>query len=297
MTGFYAAEVWQRREGIAAPINQDRIQRLKDHGLTEYQARVYLALLDLGSATASEIPEFSRVPRTRIYSTVQELHGKGLVKILPEKPLRYQAEPFSRYLKSLAEDYRGRAQRIDSAMGKLAQEFQIVGTQSADPRGRFEALYGRRSVRKRIGEMYASAKEEIISVGTIFSPGRINRSLGSDLAERIREGVRVKMAFQITPANLEDVRALQRFAEIRSIDFYTPVSRHGVDGRQFLMNHAIPDDDSTSRGEDIAIWTNDPAIAEAMIQMTDLIWEMGTPSVLARPEREERRRALTTAGP
>src|SRR5437879_6992338 len=60
---------------------------MADHGLTEYQARVYLTLLDLGSATASQISPLSKVPRTRIYAAMQQLHEKGLVQILPETPL------------------------------------------------------------------------------------------------------------------------------------------------------------------------------------------------------------------
>src|SRR5439155_9519031 len=76
------------------PINQERVRKLMEHGLTEYQARVYLTLLDLGAATASQISPLSKVPRTRIYTTMQQLHQKGLVQILPETPLRYEPVAF-----------------------------------------------------------------------------------------------------------------------------------------------------------------------------------------------------------
>ena len=36
------------------------------------------------------------------------------------------------------------------------------------------------------------------------------------------------------------------------------------------------DDDSSYRGEDIAIWTNDEAIAGAMHAMAEKIWSTGT---------------------
>src|SRR5439155_863904 len=82
------------------------------HGRTACQARVYLTLLDLGSATASQISPISKVPRTRIYATMQQLHEKGLVQILPETPLRYKAVPFATYLQALADDLRSRAKQI-----------------------------------------------------------------------------------------------------------------------------------------------------------------------------------------
>lgn len=276
------------------PINQERVQRLKEFGLTEYQARVYLTLLDLGTATASQIPALSRVPRTRIYATVQQLHAKGLVHILPEKPLRYRPIPFASFLRSVAEDHRTRADRIDTNLDRLAQEFAVATSGAADTRGRFEALYGRRNVRKRIADMYAGAQREIIVVGSTQSPGRIYRSFAAELADRVRSGVKVKLTFHLTPENAEEIRALQRYAEVRTIDFFTPVCRHGVDNEQFLMSHPIPDDVSTSRGEDIAIWTDDAAIAQAMIQMADLLWKMGTPVSAAALAKSERRAALTT---
>lgn len=263
--------------GIDAPVNQDRVQKLKDFGLTDYQARVYLALLDLGTATASQIPASSRVPRTRIYATMQQLHAKGLVQILPEKPLRYKAVPFARYLKTLAEDYRARALQLSENADVLAREFAVSPLETPEQRGRFEALYGRRNVRDKILEMYKHAENEIIGIGSTHSPGRIARGLGPDLEEKAASGVSVKFAFFIGPGNEADVRTLSRYAEVRHIDFFTPVTRHGVDGREFLMSHPIPDDDSPLRGDDIAIWTDDPAIASAMAQMAERIWAMGKP--------------------
>ncbi|TLZ58681.1 MAG: hypothetical protein E6K16_08280 [Methanobacteriota archaeon] len=64
-----------------------------------------------------------------------------------------------------------------------------------------------------------------------------------------------------------------------------PVYMHVVDRREFLMSHPIPDDDSSFRGEDIAIWTNDEAIAGAMHAMAEKIWSTGTPPGL--PEAKE----------
>ena len=282
------------------PITQDRIQRLESFGLTEYQARVYLALLSLGTAAAAEIPPVSRVPRTRIYATMRQLHEKGLVQILPEKPLRYKAVPFSSFIKLLAEDYRRKALQLTSDAATLAREFAASPSAAPETRGRFEAIYGRRNVRDRLVDMYQHAEVEIIAIGSVHSPARILHGLGVELEEKAALGVRAKLAFFTTRGNEAEVHSLSRFSEIRHIDFFTPVCRHGVDGRQFLMSHPIPDDDSPFRGEDIAIWTDDPAIASAMEQMAERIWEMGTrvrPRGRMVAEAEKPRRLTPLAGP
>ncbi len=257
-------------------VTQERIQKLKSFGLTEYQARAYLALLDLGAAAGSQIPAQSRVPRTRVYETMQQLHEKGLVQILPEKPVRYRAVPFANYLRGLAEDHRRRAQQLSLNAAALAREFSPSPVRGPEERGRFEAIYGRRNIRDKLADMYTHAETHLTAIGSVHSPARILHGLGPDLEERTALGVEVKFAFFTDRNNEAEVRSLARFASIRHIDFFTPVERHAVDGRQFLMSHPIPDDDSPSRGEDIAIWTDDPAIASAMEQMAERIWEMGT---------------------
>ncbi len=279
---------------IEVPINQDRLRKMTEHGLTEYQARVYLTLLDLGSATASQISPISKVPRTRIYATMQQLHEKGLVQILPETPLRYKAVPFATYLQALADDLRSRAKQIDSGLETLAREFAISAEREPESRGRFEAIYGRKNVRERLLHMYDGATREVIGIGTTKSPGRILGAFMPDLVDKAKQGVRLRYAFCFTPDNRDDVRTLLKHAEVRHIDFMMPVYMHVFDGKEFLMSHPIPDDDSSYRGDDIAIWTDDPAIADAMSEMAERIWEMGKPAVdLLEEDRAAKRVAVT----
>ncbi len=281
-------------------VTQERIQKLTSFGLTQYQARAYLALLDLGTAPGSQIPAHSRVPRTRVYETMQQLHEKGLVQILPEKPLRYRAVPFSSYLRLLAEDHRRQAQQLAMNAAALAREFSPSPLPTSEDRGRFEALYGRRNIRDKLAEMYEHAETQVTAIGSVHSPARILHGLGALLEERSVLGVEAKFAFFTDRRNEPEVRALARIAAVRHIDFFTPVERHAVDGREFLMSHPIPDDDSATRGEDIAIWTDDPAIASAMEQSASRIWEMGTrvpPLGRVRPEPEKPGHLTPLAGP
>ena len=276
------------------PINPDRLRKLMDHGLTEYQGRVYLTLLDLGSATASQISPLSKVPRTRIYATMQQLHEKGLVQILPETPLRYKAVPFAAYLRALTDDLRSRAKQIDAGLDSLAREFAINAQRQPESRGRFEAIYGRKNVRERLLRMYETASREVIGIGTTKSPGRILGAFMPSLVEKADQGVRLKYAFCFTPENRDDVRSLLKHAEVRHIDFMMPVYMHVFDGREFLMSHPIPDDDSSYRGDDIAIWTDDPAIADAMSEMSERIWELGKPAEAQIGEPKPVKRAALT---
>ena len=267
----------------AVPINADRIRKLMDHGLTEYQARVYLTLLDLGTATASQVTPHARVPRTRIYATMSQLHEKGLVEIVPETPLRYRAVPFVRYLAKTVDELRERASGLERNVESIGKEFAVVGEVAPEEKGRFEAIYGRRNARERLIKMYEGVQSSWIGIGTIRSPGRVMRGFGDYITERAAKGVRFRFAFPVTPENLKDVQKLSKYAEIRSVDFYVPMYMHVADAREFIMSHPIPDDDSFYRGDDICIWTDDKALAQAVANIMEHTWEGGK-TVDAPPE-------------
>jgi sugar-specific transcriptional regulator TrmB len=246
-----------------------------DHGLTEYQARVYLTLLDLGTATASQVTPHARVPRTRIYATMAQLHEKGLVEIIPETPLRYRAVPFAHFLAKTVDDLRERAVSLERNLDAIAKEFAVVGAVVPEEKGRFEAIYGRRNVRERLIKMYEGAQSSWVAIGTSRSPGRVMRGFGDYITEKAAKGVRFRFAFPVTADNLKDVHRLGRYAEIRSVDFYAPMYMHVADGREFIMSHPIPDDDSFYRGDDICIWTDDKALAQALASILERTWEGG----------------------
>ncbi len=71
----------------------DKLQRV---GLTEYEAKVYLALLNAHLSTASKASDKSGVPRTKIYSVLESLRDKGWVRVYSGVPLLFKAiEPIS----------------------------------------------------------------------------------------------------------------------------------------------------------------------------------------------------------
>lgn len=282
-------------EGGDLPVNQERIQKLMGYGFTEYRARVYLALLDLGTTTAAPIPALSRVPRSRVYSILQQLNEKGLTQVLPERPLRYKPAPLATYLQQVAQERKMSAERLEESLETISTEFPVVGDEIPPTRGRFEAIYGRRNVWLRTEEMYVRAQHEVIGVGTVKSPWRLVRSLGPTLRKKTRAGISIKYAFYVTPENQEDVRIISGYADVRTIDFPMPVVLHGVDDREFILSHPIPDDNSPTRGEDIAIWTDDPAIATGMARMARRIWKTGIPVSAAPPAN--RRRPASAAAP
>lgn len=62
---------------------------LMEFGFSKNEAKVYLALVDLGSATGSSIAERSKVHRTNVYDAIERLIEKGLVSYVSKDKTRY----------------------------------------------------------------------------------------------------------------------------------------------------------------------------------------------------------------
>lgn len=61
--------------------NNQLLETLKDIGLDDNEARVYLAALSLGPSTVQKIARAAEVKRTTVYSDIESLQKKGLLHI------------------------------------------------------------------------------------------------------------------------------------------------------------------------------------------------------------------------
>jgi sugar-specific transcriptional regulator TrmB len=66
---------------------------LQGFGLTEYESKVYVALLSSGPSTVNQLQYVSMVPRTKVYQVALQLVKKQVVKELEGKPVRFEALP------------------------------------------------------------------------------------------------------------------------------------------------------------------------------------------------------------
>ena len=67
------------------------IEELKELGLTEYEAKAYVALVRLGKSSSMTISKESGVSYGKIYTVLNSLENKHLVKVVPEKTKKFVA--------------------------------------------------------------------------------------------------------------------------------------------------------------------------------------------------------------
>ena len=100
---------------------EEAVKALDELGLTEYEARCFVALTRISKGTAKEISRIADVPRSRVYDTVERLERKGLVNVQQTDPREYKAVSVETACRRIREDYDSRINAAENALGQLEQ--------------------------------------------------------------------------------------------------------------------------------------------------------------------------------
>jgi len=100
---------------------EEAVTALEELGLTEYEARCFVALTRLSKGTAKEISQVADVPRSRVYDTIERLDRRGLVDVKQADPREYKAVPVETACRRIREDYDSQITAAENALGRLEQ--------------------------------------------------------------------------------------------------------------------------------------------------------------------------------
>src|SRR5207245_11075571 len=81
-------------------VSEKNRRALKELSLTEYEAKVYVSLVESGTQTASELSRTASIPYSKIYEILGNLERKGWVETEQGRPSKYYPKPPSTALES-----------------------------------------------------------------------------------------------------------------------------------------------------------------------------------------------------
>lgn len=247
-------------------ITTDRIGVLLAYGFSEYQARVYLGLLEFPSLSAGSLAKVAHVPRNRLYEVLEELHSLGLVEIIPDETRKYRANPLSRYLDRRVSDLRSEIGEIESRKEYLAVAFQPPAAADGEglESGATRVILGRRAVSREIDRILEGAKEHIAACGSLGGVDRVVRHLARrNPAGGGADALPVTLDLFLPkasrgPGGLERLGGAVMSA-VHWVEIPTQTIAFVVDRRELLIIQPVPDDDNLQAGRDFALLTTNPA--------------------------------------
>jgi sugar-specific transcriptional regulator TrmB len=137
-------------------VSIDLIEVMRAIGFTEYEARVYLALLKEHPATGYSISKTSGVPRSMVYEALGRLDRRGVVlKTIEEKATLYRPLPPDTLLEEQRQEHRERMHVLARELGQLYK---------AKDEGHLWTLTSRVAVLGYSRQMIQSAQVELMLV-------------------------------------------------------------------------------------------------------------------------------------
>ncbi len=239
--------------------------KLQSVGLTDKQARVYVAALFLGSASAQKIAQQAEVNRATTYVILDELAGMGMVSQSTEgKKTVFVAEPpeaLERYLEGQKTSIEAKKSELKSLMPSLKQ--QEHGGSSDAPevrffRGKEGAVaidgYLRRKARTGSSVYALSDYNEVVKL--------FPDALKANPTKRLKKKISSKMFYYSTIGDLNTDKSLMR--ETSKLD--TPIS---ADIALYEEGVAIG---TYGEHDSISVIIESKEIAAALRQLFELAW-------------------------
>jgi sugar-specific transcriptional regulator TrmB len=171
-------------------------QGLRNLGLTEYEIRVYMAILRHPGSRIPEVAKTSGVPQAKVYATVKRLRERSLLESHLGPVNTYSALSPDDAFMPLVEDLRKRASDAASVVDLLQEEHQKPSPAMGAREGRIKLFQGRQAIMRNFREMVAGSQESITLVA------RVPLMIQDDddvLEEALKRRVEVRILAQSPP--------------------------------------------------------------------------------------------------
>ncbi len=265
-------------------VSEELVNKIRQiFGLNLYEARIWIALLAKGVATAGELSDLANVPRSRTYDVLESLEKKGFVIMKVGKPIKYIAVPPSQVLeklkKQILEEAKKKAeffeQLKESELIKELEELYKKGVSTIEPHELTTALKGRHNLYSHLETMLRSAEDSVYIMTTETGFIRKVDAFKPILEELKNRGVKIRIITPIKPENARYVKDLLSIAEIRDAgDLRGRVIT--VDGKEVLL--ILTDDKKVHPTFDLGIWINSEFLARAIQSLIDKAWDKLKPA-------------------
>ena len=235
-------------------------RRLSEYlGLSEYEAKLYVSLIEVGQATARKLSVFSGVPRTKVYPVLKRLIDMGFVTEIPGEPKRFLPVPPNIALKSYLQTYRNITQNLLSLISALEDALKRARTQEKLRQGSMWTINGKQSIFKKMREMLINAKRSVYIITNGNSLILLSRMFSRLLDELASRSVKIKIITTNEQNSKYLVKELKYLYDVKVFDFQFPLIVLYVDHEQLLMSY-IQSKSNSLKYEDEAVFSNNPVL-------------------------------------
>ena len=204
-------------------VSEELVNKIKSaFNLNTYEARIWLALLSKGVATAGELADIADIPRSRAYDVLESLEKKGFVIMKLGKPIKYMAIPPNEVVERVKKRYEESINRKMSELEKLKgsdliQELDALhksGSAAIDISEKSGALRGQQNIISHLEAMLKEAEKQVNIVTTELTFVRNAIVLKPVFYELKERQIPVRIITAISYENAKYVQEIMNIIEI-----------------------------------------------------------------------------------
>jgi HTH-type transcriptional regulator, sugar sensing transcriptional regulator len=192
-------------------ISDKSRKAMESLGLTSYEIKVYLSLLEAGSMTASNISKKSGVPYSKIYEVLNSLEDKGWLESDSSRPQKF-------FPKSPLTAVEAMKMRIESSIRDsknmiMSELMPIYRKSGLRERPEIWVVMGVYNIAAKISEIIQTCQHELLIALPQVAEG-IARPLQPTLRMLQEKGVKIDVLAS-EEASSDTLRTISRVAEVR----------------------------------------------------------------------------------
>jgi sugar-specific transcriptional regulator TrmB len=193
-------------------VSEKTRKALKDFGLTEYEVKAYISLVESGPLAAAQLSRSASVPYSKIYEILGNLERKGWVETEQGRPSKYYAKAPATAL----EQSRIRFETtLKSSQGHAMEELQpLYDRKGVQEKPDIWIVRGQDNILDKIKETIGRTKKELLVTMPVAPDSILSMALPLLALMRDR-GVKVSVMLPQTTSR-ETLRKLRGLVEVRT---------------------------------------------------------------------------------
>ena len=259
-------------------MSDEPLERLIRVGLTQYEARVYTALVRRDGANPSEIARLAGVPRPRIYDVLESLVTKGVATLRPGNAAKYVAVEPQQAMQTMVAQHRQHLAGVEADADALAIELGAAyaeGTALSDPLDYIEVIRDPVALARRFDEIQGSVTDEMLAFNKNPYVERVDHDVvGMEMVRRDAVRSVYELEFLADPVQLDGVRQFVAAGEKARFVPELPSRLAVFDGRIAMI--AMPDP-VAGKDDVTTVVIEHPHLARLLIIAFEAVWDGALP--------------------
>jgi sugar-specific transcriptional regulator TrmB len=256
---------------------------LKNSGLTEKEAEVYIFLARNDALKSTDVAKLMAMDRAHAFHILKRLQAKNVVESTLEFPTRYLAVPFEKVIESTLKAKQEEVAFIEEAKEGLLDYLKRHQAESSVEK--IVVLKGNKKIYSKIKQIVQDTKHQLSAVTTISDLICADRYGVFDPAfsHPLKAQIQYRFITEASEQNLHAIKTILKRNPLTGIDFKARNPELGLrlfprvvarDGEEILLFNT-PVSSKTEK-EEVCLWTNCKSLVQTFMAIFENLWRSST---------------------